>query len=214
MNNIINLTKMSFNNLNSVFKNIWFIGIVWTLVALISPSFLSMLFGMGSYLVLYQVLAYEDMHGVDNLIAALPVKRSEYVVSRYVLGISISTIVMICLTIIYFLINFINKSEMPIEVYLTIGIIASVFVISTITPIVIKFGTTKGRLIVFIVAISLAGTATGFITGINEDITIILKITDMINNIGLPIIIALGSTVVLAISMMISLKLYNDKEVR
>ncbi|MGL5755939.1 MAG: ABC-2 transporter permease [Paraclostridium sp.] len=214
MINIINLTKMSFNNLNSVFKNIWFIGIVWTLIAVVSPSFLSMLFGMGSYLVLYQVLAYEDMHGVDNLIVSLPVKRSEYVVSRYVLGISVSTIVMICLTTIYFFINLINKNEMPIQVYLIIGIISSVVVVSIITPIVIRFGTTKGRLIVLIVAMSIAGAATGFITIINEDLTIMLKITDMINNIGLPIVLVLASIVALGISMMISLKLYKNKELR
>ncbi|MEG2788092.1 MAG: ABC-2 transporter permease [Romboutsia sp.] len=214
MNNIINLTKMSFNNLNSVFKNICFIGIVWTLIAAVSPSFLSMLFGMGSYLVLYQVLAYEDMHGVDNLIVSLPVKRSEYVVSRYVLGISVSTIVMFCLTIIYFFINLINKNEMPIQVYLIIGIISSVVVVSIITPIIIKFGTTKGRLIVFIVAMCIASSATGFITIINQDMTIMLKIIYMINNIGLPIVLVLASIVTLCISMMISLKLYKNKELR
>ena len=67
MENIINLTKMSFNNLTSIFKNIGIILLIWLVIAIINPSFLSMLFAMGGYLLLYQIMAYEDMYKIDNL---------------------------------------------------------------------------------------------------------------------------------------------------
>ncbi|MBW4872966.1 MAG: ABC-2 transporter permease, partial [Paeniclostridium sp.] len=101
MENIINLSKMSFNNLTSIFKNIGIILLIWLVIAIINPSFLSMLFAMGGYLLLYQIMAYEDMYKIDNLISSLPVKKSEYIISRYVLGITISVISIIFLTIFY-----------------------------------------------------------------------------------------------------------------
>ncbi len=64
MNNIINLTKMSFTNLKSVYKQIWFIWIVWIGVAIFNPFFLNMLFGLSILLTLYQVMAYEDNNGI------------------------------------------------------------------------------------------------------------------------------------------------------
>ena len=74
MNNIINLTKMSFTNLKSVYKQIWFIWIVWIGVAIFNPFFLNMLFGLSILLTLYQVMAYEDNNGINYLISFLPVK--------------------------------------------------------------------------------------------------------------------------------------------
>ena len=46
MSNVINLTKMSFTNLKSVYKQIWYIWIIWIGIAIYNPSFLNILLGM------------------------------------------------------------------------------------------------------------------------------------------------------------------------
>ena len=72
MNNVINLTKMSFTNLKSVYKQIWYIWIVWIGVAIYNPFFLNILLGMSVLLTVYQVMAYEDNNNIDYLISYLP----------------------------------------------------------------------------------------------------------------------------------------------
>ena len=108
MNNIINLTKMSFTNLKSVYKQIWYIWIIWIGIAIYNPSFLNILLGMSVLLTVYQVMAYEDHNNINYLISYLPVKRKEYVLSRYLLGIVSILLASILLCIVYFVSTKIN----------------------------------------------------------------------------------------------------------
>lgn len=105
MENIINLTKMSLNNLSSIIKTILIVIIVWIGIAMINQAFFNIIFGMGTYLLLMQVMSYEDTYGIDNLIAKLPVSKNEYVISKYVLGIIISVIFMVLSVLIYSILN-------------------------------------------------------------------------------------------------------------
>lgn len=212
MENIINLTKMSFNNLTSIFKNTGIVLLIWLVIAIINPSFLSMLFAMGGYLLLYQIMAYEDMYKIDNLISSLPVKKSEYIISRYVLGITISVISIIFLTIFYLITNMINSNNIPLDIYILIGVISSVISISSIIPIVIKFGVTKGRLIVLIIFMLIVGLPMGIVGILGEEPQILKLALSMVDRFGLPLIVLLLSFVILLISITISLKLYNKKE--
>lgn len=212
MENIINLTKMSFNNLTSIFKNTGIVLLIWLVIAIINPSFLSMLFAMGGYLLLYQIMAYEDMYKIDNLILSLPVKKSEYIISRYVLGITISVISIIFLTIFYLITNMINSNNIPLDIYILIGVISSVISISSIIPIVIKFGVTKGRLIVLIIFMLIVGLPMGIVGILGEEPQILKLVLSMVDRFGLPLIVLLLSFVILLISIIISLKLYNKKE--
>ena len=68
MNNIINLTKMSLINLKAVYKQIYYIWIIWIGIAIFNPFFLNILLGISVLLTLYQVMAYEDNNNVDYLI--------------------------------------------------------------------------------------------------------------------------------------------------
>lgn len=183
MENIINLTKMSFNNLTSIFKNIGIILLIWLVIGIINPSFLSMLFAMGGYLLLYQIMAYEDMYKIDNLISSLPVKKSEYIISRYVLGITISVISIIFLTIFYLIANMINSNNIPLDIYILIGVISSVISISSIIPIVIKFGVTKGRLIVLIIFMLIVGLPMGIVGILGEEPQILKLVLSMVDRL-------------------------------
>lgn len=215
MNNIINLTKMSFTNLKSVYKQIWFIWIVWIGVAIFNPFFLNMLFGLSILLTLYQVMAYEDNNGINYLIAFLPVKRSEYVISRYLLGIGSLLLSTIVIYIVYLVSIKINPlKEIPIEILLPISMTSAILAMSIIIPLVLKFGINKGRVFMSIIIMIITMTPIYIISDISKNPKMIDNIMNIINNIGIPIIAILINIVIILISAFISIKLYQSKEIK
>ena len=196
MNNIINLTKMSFTNLKSVYKQIWFIWIVWIGVAIFNPFFLNMLFGLSILLTLYQVMAYEDNNGINYLISFLPVKRSEYVISRYLLGIGSLLLSIIVIYIVHLVSTQINPlKEVPIKILLPISITSAILAMSVIIMVI-------------------AMAPISIISYISKNPKMIDNIMNIINNIGLPIIAILINIVMILISICISIKLYQNKEIK
>lgn len=215
MNNIINLTKMSFTNLKSVYKQIWFIWIVWIGVAIFNPFFLNMLFGLSILLTLYQVMAYEDNNGINYLISFLPVKRSEYVISRYLLGIGSLLLSIIVIYIVHLVSTQINPlKEVPIKILLPISITSAILAMSVIIPLVLKFGINKGRVFMSIIIMVIAMAPISIISDISKNPKMIDNIMNIINNIGLPIIAILINIVMILISICISIKLYQNKEIK
>ncbi|MCI9061924.1 MULTISPECIES: ABC-2 transporter permease [Romboutsia] len=215
MNNIINLTKMSFTNLKSVYKQIWFIWIVWIGVAIFNPFFLNMLFGLSILLTLYQVMAYEDNNGINYLISFLPVKRSEYVISRYLLGIGSLLLSIIVIYIVHLVSTQINPlKEVPIKILLPISITSAILAMSVIIPLVLKFGINKGRVFMSIIIMVIAMAPISIISYISKNPKMIDNIMNIINNIGLPIIAILINIVMILISICISIKLYQNKEIK
>lgn len=215
MNNIINLTKMSFTNLKSVYKQIWFIWIVWIGVAIFNPFFLNMLFGLSILLTLYQVMAYEDNNGINYLISFLPVKRSEYVISRYLLGIGSLLLSIIVIYIVHLVSTQINPlKEVPIKILLPISITSAILAMSVIIPLVLKFGINKGRVFMSIIIMAIAMAPISIISDISKNPKMIDNIMNIINNIGLPIIVSIINIVMILISICISIKLYQHKEIK
>ncbi|WP_286316080.1 ABC-2 transporter permease [Romboutsia ilealis] len=215
MNNIINLTKMSFTNLKSVYKQIWFIWIVWIGVAIFNPFFLNMLFGLSILLTLYQVMAYEDNNGINYLISFLPVKRSEYVISRYLLGIGSLLLSIIVIYIVHLVSTQINPlKEVPIKILLPISITSAILAMSVIIPLVLKFGINKGRVFMSIIIMVIAMAPISIISDISKNPKMIDNIMNIINNIGLPIIVSIINIVMILISICISIKLYQHKEIK
>lgn len=215
MNNIINLTKMSFTNLKSVYKQIWFIWIVWIGVAIFNPFFLNMLFGLSILLTLYQVMAYEDNNGINYLISFLPVKRSEYVISRYLLGIVSLLLSIIVIYIVHLVSTQINPlKEVPIKILLPISITSAILAMSVIIPLVLKFGMNKGRVFMSIIIMAIAMAPISIISDISKNPKMIDNIMNIINNIGLPIIVSIINIVMILISIFISIKLYQHKEIK
>ena len=215
MNNIINLTKMSFTNLKSVYKQIWFIWIVWIGVAIFNPFFLNMLFGLSILLTLYQVMAYEDNNGINYLISFLPVKRSEYVISRYLLGIGSLLLSIIVIYIVHLVSTQINPlKEVPIKILLPISITSAILAMSVIIPLVLKFGINKGRVFMSIIIMVIAIAPISIISDISKNPKMIDNIMNIINNIGLPIIVSIINIVMILISIFISIKLYQNKEIK
>ena len=214
MENIINLTKMSLNNLSSIIKTILIVIIVWIGIAMINQAFFNIIFGMGTYLLLMQVMSYEDTYGIDNLIAKLPVSKNEYVISRYVLGIIISAIFMVLSVLIYSILNSILELDLTLGIFILIGFVTSMLAISVIIPVILKFGINKGRMVITILTVLMVVVPTGIMTSIWDNKEFMYKIMDIAGNIGIPFILIISSILILIISIIISLRVYKSKEIK
>ena len=215
MNNIINLTKMSFTNLKSVYKQIWYIWIIWIGIAIYNPSFLNILLGMSVLLTVYQVMAYEDHNNINYLISYLPVKRKEYVLSRYLLGIVSILLASILLCIVYFVSTKINPSQvMSLDILLPTSIISAILSMSVIIPLVLKFGINKGRLFMTMIGIVVSTVPVSIMSEISEDPKTLETIMNAINALGIPVITVVTSVIILLISIAISINLYKNKEIK
>ena len=215
MNNIINLTKMSFTNLKSVYKQIWYIWIIWIGIAIYNPSFLNILLGMSVLLTVYQVMAYEDHNNIDYLISYLPVKRNEYVLSRYLLGIVSILLASILLCIVYFVSTKINPSQvMSLDILLPTSIISAILSMSVIIPLVLKFGINKGRVFMRIIVILVSTMPLSLMSDISQDSKTLETIMNIINSVGMPLITVVINIIILLVSIGISINLYKNKEIK
>ncbi|MDK2562146.1 ABC-2 transporter permease [Romboutsia sedimentorum] len=214
MNNIINLTKMSLLNLKYTSKQTWIGWVIWICVSIYNPLFLNMLFGMGVLMTLYQVMAYEDANKIDNLIASLPVKKNEYVMSRYVAGIMFLCISIIIACGIYFISSKANTNEIKIEVLLGTGISTALLVTCIVIPMVLKFGVNKGRFLITIVNMCVIMIPSFLLENISQEPQLMETIYRFINTVSMPVIIVILNIIMLLISVTISSKSYKNKEIR
>ena len=215
MNNVINLTKMSFTNLKSVYKQIWYIWIVWIGVAIYNPFFLNILLGMSVLLTVYQVMAYEDHINIDYLISYLPVKRKEYVLSRYLFGIISILLSIILLCIVYFVSLKINSlGSMALDLLLTTGITSAILSMCVIIPLVLKFGINKGRVFMSIIIMVVSTIPVSLISGISQDSKMLEAIMKIMNNFGIPLLAVVINIITLVVSIAISINIYKNKEIK
>ena len=214
MNNIINLTKMSFTNLKSIYKQIWYIWIVWIGVAIYSPFFLNILLGMSVLLTVYQVMAYEDHNNIDYLISYLPVKRKEYVLSRYLFGIINILLSSILLCIVYFVSLKVNSlGSIALNLLLPTSITSAILSMSVIIPLVLKFGINKGRVFMSIIVMVVSTIPVSLMSGISQDSKMLETIMNVINSLGMPLLTVIINIIILVVSIAISINLYKNKEI-
>ena len=214
MNNVINLTKMSFTNLKSVYKQIWYIWIVWIGVAIYNPFFLNILLGMSVLLTVYQVMAYEDHNNINYLISYLPVRRNEYVLSRYLFGLISILLSVVLLCIVYFVSIKINGLQgISLNLLLHISITSAILSMSIIIPLVLKFGTNKGRVFMSIIVMVASTIPVSLMSGISQDSKMLETIMNIINSLGIPLLTVLINAIILVVSIAISINLYKNKEI-
>ena len=215
MSNVINLTKMSFTNLKSVYKQIWYIWIVWIGVAIYNPFFLNILLGMSVLLTVYQVMAYEDHNNINYLISYLPVRRNEYVLSRYLFGLISILLSSILLCIVYFVSIKINDLQgISLNLLLPISITSAILSMSVIIPLVLKFGINKGRVFMSIIVMVASTIPVSLMSGISQDSKMLETIMNIINSFGIPLLTVAINAIILAVSIAISINLYKNKEIK
>ncbi|MDR1773677.1 MAG: ABC-2 transporter permease [Clostridioides sp.] len=226
MKNISNLVKMNFSNAMSVKKAVLPLLILFLILGSIMSAYLNILIPLFTYMMAYQIIAIEDKNNINILISNLPVKRTDFVKSRYIMYLICIVIGILYFSIAFFIQYAINSDTLTIgaifetstiynnqkfHVYLMMifsGIISSLFVMSILVPVTFKYAIEKTRIVVmFIIMIPL--TVVGIILpdGIaNIDIFFSHIIVTMC--IG---IIIIG--VMTYISYLVSKKIYLNKEI-
>lgn len=157
--------------------------------------------------------SYDDYNNWNSYVATIPNGRKNAVRAKYVTSI----ILMIVLGLISFGVsvfqNYYVMDSFSIEANISsiLGILLSiVIIISLLYPIMFKFGSTNGRVILFVVVFGFAALI-GFIvnyTSISFNIGEVLEVLEKHVYIAIPIV----SVILLTISYFVSSKIYRNKE--
>lgn len=157
--------------------------------------------------------SYDDYNNWNAYVATIPNGRKNAVRAKYI----ISTILMIILGILSFGMdvfkNYHVMDAFSIEASISgvLGIVLSiVIIISILYPIMFKFGSTKGRVILFVVVFGLAAII-GLVANANTislNTGEVLELLEKYEYIAIPVV----SVILLTISYLISSKIYKNKE--
>ena len=167
------------------------------------------LIGVISFL---STFSYDQFNNWDAYTSTLPNGRKNQIKSKYLTSVIIITTLTLLSVLFSLLITKINQKPINIEQIITqtlVILLTSTITISLLFPVMIKYGAQNGRLIVFIIVISLALLST--LTTKTKEINILNDIEKIIEN-HTHIIILLTSLIVLIISYLISKKIYQNKE--
>lgn len=214
MSNIVKLTKLSLINLKCAYKQLVIILGIWGAVSIANPEFLNIFLGMGVYIIIYQLMAYEDMAGIDNLISVIPIKRTEYVISRYIFGAIVSGGVIAISLIIYSISPNIDKTEVSLEMLLSIGLTIAVVSNSIIIPVTLKMGIKKGQIVTMCFTLLITMGPAMLLGFFKEKFEIGERIIEFINNSNMYIVISSVNIVILMISILCAIKFYKAKEIK
>ena len=148
-------------------------------------------------------LAYDEKAHWDKYALTMPVSRNQIVMSKYLLG---SGFVMIA-----FVINLIFNlltGMMPTDMFLpvTFALTAAGFLFMTLLfPVMIKFGVEKGRIMMFLLIL-----LPTIFAMIGSKLNLPLPSEELL--LLLPYIGFVGSILLCGISLLISMKIYQNKE--
>lgn len=214
MSNIVKLTKLSLINLKCASKQLVIILGIWGAVSIANPDFLNIFLGMGVYIIIYQLMAYEDMAGIDNLISVIPIKRTEYVISRYIFGAIVSLGVIAISLIIYSISPNVDKSELSVEMLLIIGLTIAVVSNSIIIPVTLKMGIKKGQIVTMCFTLLITMGPALMLGFFKEKFEFGERIIEFINSSNMYIVIASVNIVILIISIICAINFYKSKEIK
>lgn len=213
MNNIINLTKNYIETVTTMKKEIILVILFAVGIGVFDTRFIVYGVGVSVIFLLNQVLSYEDMSGVDFLIAVLPIKKKEYVISRYICGFIVTIIAALLVTLSYYAVYLLSKTEiiLPYSYFLIVSIISAIIIISVNIPIFLKCGTLKGRYISTLINLSGVFLPMFMIEGLSK----FDFLNSIINNPRILVLsLLLLGFIIVCVSYFISIKLYENKEVK
>ena len=213
MNNVVNLTKNYIETVSAMKKEVILVIVFSLVIGIFDPRFIVYGGGVAVAFLLNQVLSYEDISGVDFLIAVLSIKKKEYVISRYICGFIVTIIAALLVTLSYYAVYLLSKTEiiLPYIYFLVVSIISAIIIISVNIPIFLKYGTLKGRYIATLINLSGIFLPMFMVEGLSR-----FNIFNTI--ISNPIILVLSLLllvfIIVGVSYFISIKLYENKEVK
>ena len=168
-------------------------------------------------MILITTFNYDEFNKWDSYCNSLPLSRKEIVKSKYILFNATSLIVLILGIIASFIIpNFIENTTFESLFASIIGVAFGIcLVISLLIPFYYKFGSSKGRIMLFLCIVILA-LLIGMITSLdifnNKEL---MNLLNSLNNLSLGMItllLIILTSIVMSISNYISVRIYKNKE--
>lgn len=213
MNNIINLTRSYIETIMTMKKQIAILIIFAVGFGIFETSFIAYAAGMSVMILVFQVLAVEEVNGVDFLVSILPVRKKEYIISRYLGGLIAIIVGCILITCSYLLAKILGQMEVeiPYIYFLTTTIISCVIIVAINIPVILKYGSVKGRTVLTFLNIFGIFLPMLLLDKLSEN-KIFISIVS--NPIMLTLSLLLSGIIVLYVSYVIALNLYNKKEIK
>ena len=168
-------------------------------------------------MILITTFNYDEFNKWDSYCNSLPLSRKEIVKSKYILFNATSLIVLILGIIASFIIpNFIENTTFESIYASIIGVAFGIcLVISLLIPFYYKFGSSKGRIMLFLCIVILA-LLIGMITSLdifnNKEL---MNLLNSLNNLSLgmfTLLLIIVTFIIMSISYYISVRIYKNKE--
>ncbi len=162
----------------------------------------------------YTLLTYDERDKWDKYVNTLPVSKSQIVGAKYIIGI----IAIFIVILLNFICLFIKSgsfavSIMNVSVIMFVGVVFPSFSL----PIVFKFGFAKGKIISSFLAAIIAITTAVYsnivwVDSFDNEIPVRMNALDF--GLYLPVILFAVSAVIYTLSYLISVKLYEKREIK
>ena len=168
-------------------------------------------------MILITTFSYDEFNKWECYCNSLPLSRKEIVKAKYLLFNASSLIVLILGVLASFIIpNFIENTTFESIYASIIGVAFGIcLVISLLIPFYYKFGSQKGRIMLFL-TIAILALLIGMITSLDIFNNIeLMNIINSLNNLSLgmfTILLIIITVIIMAISYYISIKIYSNKE--
>ncbi len=209
---MLGLIKKDFLTLKANSRTMAIVFIIYLIMAfqgIFDVTFIVPLIGIMLFI---STFSYDDFNNWNSYAVTLPDGRKNVVRAKYIASIILTIILGIVSLAIgvgigYAKTNSINLDETISSLMGTI--LSSVIIISSLYPIMFKFGATNGRIILFAVVFGIAGIIAVISNFV--DMTSIINIVNGLDNytfIAIPLI----SIILLSASYLISNKIYQNKE--
>ena len=168
-------------------------------------------------MILITTFNYDEFNKWDSYCNSLPLSRKEIVKSKYILFNATSLIVLILGILASFIIpSFIENTTFESLFASIIGVAFGIcLVISLLIPFYYKFGSSKGRIMLFLCIVILAlliGAITSLDIFNNKEL---MNIINSLNNLSLgmfTLLLIILTVIIMSISYYISVRIYKNKE--
>lgn len=168
-------------------------------------------------MILITTFSYDEFNKWDCYCNSLPLSRKEIVKAKYLLFNATSLIVLVLGILASIIVpNFIENTTFESIYASIIGVAFGIcLVISLLIPFYYKFGSQKGRIMLFL-TITILALIIGIITSLDIFNNVeLMNIINSLNNLSLgmfTLLLIIVTVIIMTISYYISVRIYNNKE--
>ncbi len=168
-------------------------------------------------MILITTFSYDEFNKWECYCNSLPLSRKEIVKAKYLLFNASSLVVLVLGVLASFIIpNFIENTTFESIYASIIGVAFGIcLVISLLVPFYYKFGSQKGRIMLFL-TVAILALLIGTITSLDVFNNIeLMNIINSLNNLSLgmfTLLLIIVTIIIMTISYYISVKIYSNKE--